>query len=68
MTKKIGIDTRVTTYYEDFENIAPKIQAGGVFQTTTNAGNTFKASIAGFYVPNGIREGYGGGLSVYYSL
>lgn len=68
ITDQLGIDGRVTTYYEDFSEIAPKLQAGAVFQTTTKGGHTLKTSIDGSYTPNGVREGFGGGLSVYFAL
>ncbi|MFB6307514.1 MAG: hypothetical protein ABEH43_11130 [Flavobacteriales bacterium] len=68
ITDKIGMDIRTTTYYEDFNEIAPKVGGGFVFQTKTESDHTFKVSIDGSYTPNGIRKGAGGGLSVYYSL
>lgn len=65
VTSFLGIDGRLQLYMEDFEEVVPQPQAGVVFQVTRPESFTFKASVTGFYAPNGIREGGGVGLSVY---
>lgn len=68
LTDKWGIDGRVTTYYEDFEEVVPEIQFGTVLQINKNDNLTLKGSLFGFYVPNGIRKGSGVGVSFYISI
>lgn len=65
VTSFLGLDGRLQLYVEDLEEVVPQPQAGVVLQVTRPESFTFKASITGFYAPNGIREGGGVGLPVY---
>lgn len=62
----LGVDGRITTYYEDFEELAPKFQLGVVFQTKVRDLG-YKVSLDGSRTTDGIREGWGLGLSFYVS-
>lgn len=68
ISKKWGVDSRVTTYYENFDKVVPEIQIGTVFQINKSDNITVKGSLSGFYVPNGIRKGIGGGITFYVSF
>lgn len=68
VTKKIGLDGRITTYYEDFNEMVPELQIGAVLQINKNENLTLKGSLSGFYIPNGIRKGSGAVISFYISI
>ena len=68
LTQSLGIDSRITSYYEDFKEIVPEFQIGAVIQIKKKENPTIKGSLSAFYVPNGIRKGSGAGISFYVSL
>jgi hypothetical protein len=62
-----GLDSRVTGYYENFQTLAPRLQAGVVFQKTVGDEHTIKAGLDYTYTTSGVRQGTEVTFSIYYA-